>query len=119
MWTAWLSDGRCVHEQDYHGRQLSPWQSLRNECRENKLSLEMIKLELGGVCIYSLNAADGYVFCHEVRSALFSGEARDFVGIGSVVGDVVLMIWTDGTRNTWQDIRSLKDMDVHAILRSS
>lgn len=115
-WIASLSNGETVFQNDVEG-EISSWQQLRTRCEEQNLYITMIRVQQGGTTLVGLPNADGYLQCYEHTRSVYTGKYTDRQGIGSVVGEFVVLCWIDKSNNVHQDIQMLKTYLPHAVMR--
>jgi hypothetical protein len=115
-WIASLSNGETIFEEPVQPGALSPWQALLQRCRDEQLSITRLRLQMVGVTVTALANASGFVQCSEMHRDLQTKVERHRRGIGSVIGDVVVINWIDDSRNVWQDVRPLADLKLHSTL---
>lgn len=115
-WIASLSNGETIFEEPVQPGALSPWQALLQRCRDEDLRIVQLRLQVAGVNVTALAGAAGFVQCSEMHRDLQTKAERHRRGIGSVIGDVVVINWIDDSRNIWQDVRPLADLRLHSTL---
>jgi hypothetical protein len=116
-WVASLSNGETVFQHSVPAGEQSAWSQLRARCDEEGLHVTQIQLQRYGNTLVGLPNADGYSAFYEYQHAWFSGKTAEYQGIGSVLGDWVLCIFTNESKNIWQDLRPLADMSKHCQLK--
>jgi hypothetical protein len=115
MWIASLSNGESVREAPDIAGQPSGWQALLARLRaEPSLRVTQLRLQDKGVTLVAMAHAERYVYCREALLSLNSGAQVERCGIGTVLGDAVVMSWLDESRNVFQDVRPLSALDLHA-----
>lgn len=111
MWSASLADGGTVRQDDREG-ELSSWQKLKQE----RPGITQLRLQIAGVTLICLPRAQGYVYAQTAEMQVSTGKSRVVrTGVGSIIGDFVLMTWVDESRNVWQDVQPVKDFELLAI----
>lgn len=115
-WIASLSNGETVFETPAVPGEPSSWQKLLSRIREDGLKMTALRLQRGGTTIMARSRAEGYVQCGEIKIALISGKTSNVQGIGTVIGDQVIITWMDNNRNIWQDVRPLNELRIHSTL---
>jgi hypothetical protein len=118
-WIASLSDGTQVFESDPNPGEISAWQRLLKRCRETEVSITSMKLVRNGSEVMAMpkKMCSGYFQAREAGRMVFRG--RDFLrqGIGSVIGEMVFITWVDlDTHTIYQDIRPLRDVQIHTSM---
>lgn len=115
-WIASLNTGETVHEEWIEGQE-SPWQALIKRVKSGEVRITQLRLQRGGVTLVALPNVEGYVQASEVK---FSGNMKvqyTYQGIGSVIGDIVVLNWVNDYGQVWQDIRPLNSMLVHSTVQ--
>lgn len=115
-WIASLSNGETVFEKAQPPGDVTSWTKLQRRLKSEDLKITMLRLQKGGVTIMAKPKADGYVQCSEIKMGLMSGKQSRVQGIGTIIGEWVIMSWMDENRNVWQDMRPLDDLKIHSTM---
>jgi hypothetical protein len=140
-WIAYLSNGDTVFESPPVEGERTPWQGLLQHIRDNPtfiwkdpkkelpddekpLFITGLRLQYGNVTIMAMphKQCDGYYQARELhRQKLIAPNpvVSSRQGIGSVVGDQVIITWVeikDGQMITRSDVRPLASERIHTTL---
>jgi len=120
-WIATLSNGDTVWETEPVPGELRPWQKLISRLNQENLKITSLRVQRGKVTLHALpfKACDGYYQAYEEFSSMISGTHWIRQGCGSVVGDKVVIHWTDTNGNVWLDVRPLEKEKPLTTLRDS
>lgn len=118
-WIASLSNGETVFETKEVEGELSPWQSLKQRCKEENLNITQLRLQLSGLTFIGIPNADGYAQCWKHYQSVFNPDKPPTVmrGIGSVIGDKVYLTWVDNYGNIRQEVEDYKNVEIHCIMK--
>ncbi len=129
-WVASLSSGETVFEKPARDMEtgafigpvlgkgeLSPWQALLQRCQVENIRITQLRLQRGGVTVVGMPEARGYFQAYEARTSGRTLTTATLQGIGSIVGDLVVITWLNDQGHVWQDVRPLADMWVHTDRR--
>lgn len=120
-WIATLSNGDTVWETELIPGELRPWQKLITRLNQENLKITSLRVQRGKVTLHALPAkmCDGYYQAYEQYSTMLTGVQWTRQGCGSVVGDKVVIHWTDGNGNVWLDVRPFEKEKSLTTLRDS
>ncbi len=119
-WVANLSNGTVTYEGQPIPGERTPWQQLLAYCREKDLQITGLRLHRGGVTLHAMTyrACQGYYQAYEYRKSAITNAESLRQGIGSVVGDGIVINWVDDQGHVWTDIRPLKSEIIHTTLQT-
>lgn len=118
-WVASLSNGETVFQEEpaHEPNQKSSWTKLRMRCEEEGLYITQIQLQLHGMTLVGMQNADGYCAFYEYVGSFFKQASAKYQGIGSVLGDFVVITMTNESKTVWHEIRPLTDMYMHCQMK--
>lgn len=115
-WIASLSNGETIFETEPMPGQLSAWQALLRRLKDEGLSITQIRLQLDGLTLIGIPGARAYMQASEMRKSVKSPNVVYYRGIGSVIGDQVVLMWINPEGDIWQEIRPLDIVRLHCSI---
>lgn len=124
-WVANLKNGQIITESKSVPGEMSAWQTLLKYCRDNDTVITRLQLTINNVTIEALpnNMCSGYFQAYESSRIMFRDTTTNKQGIGSVVNDLVYIVWiglgasNNGMNYVYQDIRPLSEVKIHTTIR--
>jgi len=117
-WTALLSSGETVHEENPIPGEPTSWQKLISRLDEEHLTMTGLELNHNGRSVLCPSNAEGYFQAREkVEDALHHINLRNYRGVGIVEGDTVRITWIDDAAQFTEEVRPLASMKMHTTLR--
>jgi hypothetical protein len=103
-WIASLSNGETIFEAQSEPGERSAWQQLRNRCADEGLHLTQLRLQLNGVTLIGVSAAEGYCQAWQSEFEVFYKTHVQRRGLGSMQDGHLFMTWIDNSGNIKQDV---------------
>jgi hypothetical protein len=117
-WIASLSNGETIFQSPNVPGERTAWGKIQDRCEEEEIYITQIQLQLYGNTLVGMANADGYTaFYEQAQSWSVRDKVATYQGIGSVIGDWVVVMFLNDSGHIWQDLRLLSHMRDHCQLK--
>lgn len=118
-WIVSLNNGTQYLEATSMPGDKTSWQQFIDFIKAENLTPTAMSLIWNGCRVHAISKADGYFQAYEAKKSMADPNKQTQVmrGIGTVVGDQILITWITETGEIRQDIRPLSENLIHTTLR--